>query len=155
MVELIAADVELAALKWAKGNSAISNAVNGQIHFEVPSVTPPFPLITVERSGGVAASTSDLASGFAFLTEALIEESILTFSCWAKPFDKASSARVASVLMTQAFNLYRAPVSVTAGGALVTLHGANVSGAIWAPDPDAGFARHVVSTVFTTTSTAA
>lgn len=141
---LVAADLELAVYKWAKANTAISTAVNGQIHFEVPGTTPPFPLLTIETAGGTIS-----------VTEALIEEVIITFSCWGKAHDKATTARVASVVRTEAFNLYRSPVTVTAAGSNVTLHGAEVSGAIWIPDPDAGYARHVVSATFTTTSIAA
>lgn len=141
--DLIASDIELAVFRWAKANTNISTAVNGQVHFEVPGTTPPFPLITIEVAGG-----------FGSVTEALIEESIFTISCWARPYDKATSARVASVVRTEAFNLYRSPVTVTAGAASVTLHGAEVSGVLWVPDPEAGYARHVVSATFTTTSTA-
>jgi hypothetical protein len=141
--ELVAADVELAVLKWCKGNSRINAAVHGQVHFEVPGSTPPFPLLTISSAGGTAS-----------VTEALIDESIISFSCWGKPFDKAATARVAAVVRTEAFNLFRSPVSVIAGGASVTLHGAAVGGALWLPDPDAGFARHVVDAVFTTTSRA-
>ena len=152
--DLIAADIELAVMKWCKGNMAINNAVNGQIHFEVPGTTPPFPLITLSRDGGVA-SFRNATSGSTSVTEALIDEALVTFSCWAKKYDKSTSARVAAVLVTEAFNLYRSPVTLTAGSASVTLHGAEVGGAIWVPDPDAGYARHVVSVVFTTTAIAA
>jgi len=142
--DLIASDIELAALKWAKANTAIAAVVHGQVHFEVPGTTPPFPLITLSLAG----------SGFPIASEALIERALISFSCWAKPFDKATSARVAAVLRTEAFNLYRAPVTVTVPGAAVTLHGADVDNGIWDPDP-AGYARHVVDVVFTTTTRAA
>lgn len=141
--ELVAADIELAILKWAKGNTPISEAVRGQVHFEVPGTTPPFPLLTVESVGGSASNT-----------EALIDETVISFSCWAKPYDKATSARVAAVVRTEAFNLFRSPVTVVSGGASVTLHGAAVGGAIWLPDPDAGFARHNVDVTFTSISQA-
>lgn len=141
--DLIASDVELAVLKWAKANPEIQGAVGGQVHFEVPSSTPPFPLLVITTAGGTASTT-----------EALIDETTVSFSCWAKPYDKATSARVAAVVRTAAFNLFRSPVTVVAGGASVTLHGAAVGGSVWLPDPDAGYARYVVDAVFTTTSRA-
>jgi hypothetical protein len=141
--ELVAADIELAVLKWCKQNTRINSAVRGQVHFEVPGSTPPFPLLTISAAGGTTS-----------VTEALIDETTISFSSWGKPFDKAATARVASVVRTEAFNLFRSPVTVIAGGASVTLHGANVGGVLWVPDPDAGYARHVVDAVFTTTSRA-
>jgi hypothetical protein len=140
---MIASDVELAVYKWAKGNVRISAVTAGQIHFFVPGQTPPFPLLTIESAGGPAS-----------FTEAQIQETIITLACWAKKNDKASSAKLASVVMTEAFKLYRGPVTVDVPGALVTLQGANPGGAIWFPDPDAGYARHVVSATFTTTAIA-
>ena len=141
--EMVAADIELAVWKWAKADSSVSASVNGQIHFEVPGKTPPLPLITLYRIGGAAQ-----------YGEALIDDAGISFSCWGKPNDKASTARVAAVLRTAAFNLYRAPAQILLGSTLVTLHGAQVGGALWIPDPETGGARHVVDVVFTTTSVA-
>lgn len=142
--DLIAADIEFAVWKWAKGNTNISAAVDGQIHFDIPGKTPPFPLITIRRIGGGPLTL-----------EALIDDGAIQFSCWGKPNDKATTARVAAVVTTEAFNLYRSPVTVEAQGASVTLHGAQTGGALWLPDPETGNAQHVVDAVFTTTSTAA
>lgn len=107
----------------------------GRVFFGVPRQNPVFPLITLRRAGG----GDDLS-------EAPIDQAVISFSCWGgtkqQAWDTAASVRLALYKI-------RGKTLVSAG---VYAHGAQVDGVIFSPDPADDRPRYVVTSRVTATA---
>jgi hypothetical protein len=147
---LVAGDVEVAMIFWAKSCPRITAIVGGQIGFELPNNTPPLPYLSLDK-------ISETTVGSA----ALILTTRIQFSCWAKTSDKAAASALALAVTTEAHNMEEWKVDLSAvawnprpafpPSGLVTLHGAVVDQVLWDPD-NTKTARYTVDVIVTSTT---
>lgn len=135
-------DVEGGVRAYLRADTAVNALIGNRQFFAVPS-NPTFPLLTVARVGG----------GQDAGTDAPVDLALVDITIWGELDsngygDKAGAWAVVNAVRS-ALEAISGRTTLTSG---VIGHGAEVAGVVWAPDPDNGRPRYVVTAEVTATS---
>lgn len=124
--------------EWIINHPVLSPLHGGRVYFQIPDVTPAAPFIRMSRAGG------SLQAGSTPLQDIRV-----TFEVWVTALNEAPSLRQLVAAMESVFFDLQSPTIANPETGDTTILNVDINAALDSPDPDTGWPRSILSTVFT------